>query len=129
MMSAAYGTELDTRYPRALEVDDVARAVAAYADGVTAEVARGDLAKHLYVGILARHVGRLAVEQDLDIGGQVHRAYLAHDLLRVLVREEADVEVVRAAVWYAVEYVPSDDPREVHAGVGKKVAPLLCERQ
>src|SRR5215218_2507452 len=129
MMSAAYGTELDTRYPRALEVDDVARAVAAHADGVTAEVARRDLAEHLYVGVLARHVGRFAVEQDLDVGGQVHRTYLTHDLLRVLLREEADVEVVRAAVRYAVEYVPSDDPREVHARVWEKVAPLLRERQ
>src|SRR5215213_10378201 len=129
MMSAAYGTELDTRYPRALEVDDVARAVAAHADGVTAEVARRDLAEHLYVGVLARHVGRFAVEQDLDVGGQVHRTYLTHDLLRVLLREEADVEVVRAAVRYAVEYVPSDDPRQVHARVWEKVAPLLRERQ
>jgi hypothetical protein len=54
---------------------------------------------------------------------------LAHDLLRVLVGEEADVEIVSAAVRYAVEYVASDDAREVHARVREKVAPLFCERQ
>src|SRR5215210_488365 len=129
VVSPAYGTELDTRHPCALEVDDVARAVAAYADGIAAEVARRDLAERLHVGVPARYVGRFAVEQDLDLGGQVHGAYLPHDLLRVLVREEAEVEVVRAAVWYAVEYVASDDAREVHARVGEKVAPLFREGQ
>src|ERR671913_2283249 len=128
-MSPADGTKLDTRHPSPLKVDDVARTVAAYADGVAAEVARRDLAEHLHVVVLARHVGRFAVEQDLDIGGEVHRAYLAHDLLRVLVREEADVEVVGAAVWYPVEDVPSDDARQVHARIREELTPLFCERQ
>ena len=103
--------------------------MAAHADWVAVEVSRRDLAERLHIGILARHVGRFAVEQDLDIGREIHRAYLTHDLLRVLVREEADVEVIRAAVRYAIEYVASDDTRQVHARVREKLAPLLYERQ
>src|SRR5687767_9336045 len=112
-MSSADGTELHTRHPYALEVDDVARAVTAHADRVAEEVARRHLAERLNVGVLARHVGRFAVEQDLDIGRDVHRADLTHDLLRVLVWEVADVEVIGAAVWHPIEDVASDDARQV----------------
>src|SRR5215211_1234154 len=129
MVSPADGTELDTRHPRALEVDDVARAVAAHADGVAAKVARRDLAEHLHVGVSARHVGGFAVEENFDLGGEVDRAYLAHDLLGILVREEADIEVVGAAVRHPVEDVTSDNAGEIHARIREKVAPLLRERQ
>src|SRR5215210_2623307 len=125
----AYGTELDAGHPGPLEVDDVTGAVAAHADGVAAEVARRDLAEHLHVRVPARYVGGFAVEEDLDVGGQIHRAYLPYYLFGVLVGEEADVEVVRAAVRHAVEHVASDDAREVYARVREEIASFRGERQ
>ncbi len=128
-MSPADRTELDTGHPGPLEVDHVARAVAAHPYRVAAEVARRDLAERLHVGVLARHVSRFAVEQDLDISGEVDRADLAHDLLGILIREEADVDIVGAAVWYPIEYVAPDDARQVHARIREELTPLFCEGQ
>src|ERR687893_2628247 len=53
VVAAADGAELHARYPGPLKVDDVARTVAADADGVAAEVARRDLTQGLHVGVAA----------------------------------------------------------------------------
>src|ERR687885_774668 len=105
--------------------DVLAGAVAPAADGVAVVVPRGDLAQDLDVGIRARDVSRLAAEQDLDLGRQVYGADLAHDLLRVLVRQVADVEVVGTAVGGTVQDIPADDASQVHARVGKELVSLV----
>src|SRR5215211_1896256 len=117
VVAAPDRAELDPWNAGALEVDDVAGAVAADAHWVAVVVALGYLAQDLYVWVRVGDVGRLAAEQDLHLCWQVEGADLAHYLVRVLVRQEADVEVVGAAVGDAIEDVTSDDTRQVHAGV------------
>src|SRR5215216_218726 len=129
VVAAPYGPELDPRHAGSLEIDDIAGAVASDADGVAAEVPRGHLAQNFDVGVRVGDVGRFAAEQDLELGGQVYGTDLADDLLRVLVRQVADVQVVGAAVGHPVQDVPADDTRQVHARVREELVPLLSKRQ
>ena len=55
MVSPADGAELDTGHPYALEVDHVARAVPAHADGVAAEVTRRNPYVKALREVSARH--------------------------------------------------------------------------
>ena len=102
VVAASYGSELDPRHAGSLEVDDIAGAVAPDAYRVTVEVSGGYLAEDLDVRVGARDVGRLAEEEDFDLRGQVYRADLADDLLRGLVGQIADIQVLGPAVGDAV---------------------------
>src|SRR3712207_7691769 len=92
VMAAPDRAELDARHAGPLEVDDVAGSVAPDADGVAVIVSRGDLAQGLDVRVRAGDVGRLAAEQDLDLGGEGHRGGLGDGLPWGLAREGAGVE-------------------------------------
>jgi hypothetical protein len=54
---------------------------------------------------------------------------LAHNLLRILVGQETDIEIVGTAVGDAVQDVAADDARQVHARVGEQRVALAGEGQ
>src|SRR3712207_5112413 len=129
VVAASYGSELDPRHARSLEVDDIAGTVAPDAYRVSVEVSGGYLAEDLDVRVGARDVGRLAGEEDLHLCWQVYRADLADYLLRGLVGQVADIQVVGAAVGDAVYDIPADDARQVYARVGEELIPVFGEGQ
>src|ERR687895_3001657 len=94
VVAASDGAELDARHASPLEVDDVGGAVPPDAYRVAVVVSRGDLAQCLDVRVRAGDVGRLAAEQDLDLGGESYRAGLGDDLLPGPARGVAGVQGV-----------------------------------
>src|SRR5215207_3577718 len=122
-------TKLDARNAGALEEDDVGGAVATDANRVAVKMPRRDFAERLYERVPAGNVGRLVCEEDLYLGREVYRADLASNLLRVLLRQVADVEVIGATIRDAVYDVAANNPGHVAARIREELAPLPGERQ
>src|SRR4028119_511433 len=129
VVSAAHGPELDAGDAGALEEHDIGGAVTPDAARVAVEVPGGNLTEGVDERAVSGDVSRLVGEEYPRLCRQVYGSDLACDLLRILLGQVTDVEVVGAAVRDAVYDVAADDPGHVDARVRKELAPLLGERR
>src|SRR4051794_29422535 len=127
VVTAADRPELDAGRARLEEADDVGRAVAPDRDPLRRHAVGHALREQSHVRVVALDDRRVAAEDDVCRGVR-DRLDVREDRGGGLARQEADVDVDRAAVGHLVHGVAADDPAEAHRGPVEQLARLARER-
>src|SRR3954447_22001987 len=127
VVATADRAELDRRHPGFDEADRVGGSVAADRDAVRRSALVHRLGEREHEGVVARHVRRLAVEDDLHRRVR-DRLDLREDRAHVLARQVADVDVDHAEVRDLVERVAAQDAPEADRGPVEELRRVAGER-